>query len=145
MLHFSLLFTCSVLSYPFVTPWTVAHQAPLPVGFPRQEHWSGLLFPSLGDLPDPRREPTSPALAGGFFTPITLSSTCIHFPPVAPGRTPPTAVSREAWRGLPAPQSPAAHVPRHSCAHVHRSSSLCKAYLRQGMAQISGREGGWPG
>ena len=77
--------------------------------------------------------------------PITLSSPCIHFPPVAEGRTPPTSVSREAWRGLPAPQSPAAHVPRHPCAHVHRSFSLCKAYLRQGMAQISGREGGWPG
>ena len=37
----------------FVTPWTVAHQAPLPMGFPRQEHWSGLLFPPPGDLPNP--------------------------------------------------------------------------------------------
>ena len=36
-----------------VTPRTVAQQAPLSVGFPRQEYWSGLLFPSLGDLPDP--------------------------------------------------------------------------------------------
>ena len=38
------------------------------MGFPRQEYWSGLPFPSLGDLPDPGIEPTSPALAGGFFT-----------------------------------------------------------------------------
>ena len=37
----------------FVTPWTVAHQAPPSMGFPRQEYWSGLPFPSPGDLPDP--------------------------------------------------------------------------------------------
>ena len=49
------------------TPWTVAHQAPLSMGFPRQEHWAGLLFPSPGDLPDSRMEPVSSALAGGFF------------------------------------------------------------------------------
>ena len=46
----------------------VAPQAPLSVGFPRQEYWSGLPFPSSGDLPDPGIEPQSPALAGGFFT-----------------------------------------------------------------------------
>ena len=46
----------------FVTPWTVAHQAPLSVGFSRQEYWSGLPFPSRGDLPNPRIEPGSPAL-----------------------------------------------------------------------------------
>ena len=53
----------------FVTPWTVVHQAPLSMGFSRQEYWSGL--PTPGDLPDPGIEPTSPAasaLAGGFFT-----------------------------------------------------------------------------
>ena len=44
----------------FVTPWTVAHEAPLSMGFPRQEYWSGLPFPSPGDLPDPGMEPTSP-------------------------------------------------------------------------------------
>ena len=55
----------------FVTPWTVAHQAPLSVGLLQQELWSGLLFPSPGDLPNPGIEPASlvsPALAGGFFT-----------------------------------------------------------------------------
>ena len=46
----------------FVTLWTVAHQAPLLMGFPRQEYWSGLLFPSSGDLPDPGIEPGSPEL-----------------------------------------------------------------------------------
>ena len=55
----------------FVTPWTVAHQAPLSMGFSRREHWSGLSFPSPGDLPDQGIEPTSimcPALADSFFT-----------------------------------------------------------------------------
>ena len=46
----------------FATPWTVAYQAPLSMGFSRQECWSGLLFPSLGDLPDPGFEPRSSAL-----------------------------------------------------------------------------------
>ena len=44
------------------TSWTVACQAPLSMGFPRQEYWSGLPFPSPGDLPDPAIEPGSPAL-----------------------------------------------------------------------------------
>ena len=47
---------------------TVVHQTPLSLGFPRQAHWSGLPFPSPGDLPDPGLEPTLPALAGRFFT-----------------------------------------------------------------------------
>ena len=51
-----------------VTPRTIASQAPLPMGFPRQEYWSGLPFPSSGDLPDPEMETVAPALAGGFFT-----------------------------------------------------------------------------
>ena len=49
-------------------PWTVAHQAPLSIGFSRQEYWSGLPCPSRGDLPDPGMEPVSSALPGGFFT-----------------------------------------------------------------------------
>ena len=51
--------------------WTVACQAPLSMGFSRQEYWSGLPCPPSGDLPDPGIEPSSlmsPALAGGFFT-----------------------------------------------------------------------------
>ena len=51
-----------------MTPWTTAHQAPLSMGFPRQEYWSGLLFPPPGDLPDPGIEPMSPELADGFFS-----------------------------------------------------------------------------
>ena len=46
----------------FVTPWTVAHKLPLFIGFSKQEYWSGLPFPSPGDLPDPGIEPRSSAL-----------------------------------------------------------------------------------
>ena len=48
-----------------VTTWTVAHQAPLSMGFSRQEYWSGLPVPSPGDLPNPGIEPRSPALQAG--------------------------------------------------------------------------------
>ena len=57
-------------------PMDCSHQVPLPMGFPRQEHWSGLPFPFPGDLPAPENEPVSPALAGRFFT---------NEPPVAQG------------------------------------------------------------
>ena len=53
---------CSVVSDSFAASWTVAHQAPLSMEFSRQEYWSGLPFPSPGDLPDTRIEPRSPAL-----------------------------------------------------------------------------------
>ena len=46
----------------FTTPWTVAYWAPPSMGFSRQEYWSGLPFPSPGELPDPGIEPRSPAL-----------------------------------------------------------------------------------
>ena len=46
----------------FATSWTLAHQAPLSMGFSRQEYWSGLPFPSPGDLPNPRIKPRSPVL-----------------------------------------------------------------------------------
>ena len=51
----------------FATLWTVACQASLSMEFSKQEYWSGLPFPSPGDLPDPGIEPVSPALEGGFF------------------------------------------------------------------------------
>ena len=65
----------------FVTSWTVAHQVPLSMGFPRQEYWSGLPFPSPGDLTDQGIELmflASPALAGGFFTTMPPGKT--HLP-----------------------------------------------------------------
>jgi len=71
------LCVCCVLSLKrvqlFETPWTVAPKAPLSMEFSRQEYWSGLPFPPLGDLPNPGIKPTSlasPASAGGFFTTV---------------------------------------------------------------------------
>ena len=57
---------------PFPTPWTVAYQAPLSMGFPRQEYQSGLQCPALEDLPDPGIKPASLALPGEFFTTASL-------------------------------------------------------------------------
>ena len=58
----------------FATPWIVSRQAPLSMEFPRQEYWSGLLFPPPGGLPDARIQPASPALAGRFLTAEPLLS-----------------------------------------------------------------------
>ena len=52
----------------FATPWTIVYQASPSMGFSRQEYWSGLPFPSPGDLPDPRVEPGSPALEADALT-----------------------------------------------------------------------------
>ena len=52
----------------FATPWTAAYQAPLSMVFSRQEYWSGLPFPSPGDLPDPGIEPGSPAFQADALT-----------------------------------------------------------------------------
>ena len=69
---FYIVFSCSVVS-DSATQCTAAHQAPLSMGFSRQEYWSGLPYPPPGDLPDPRIEPTSPVsyIAGRFFTTST--------------------------------------------------------------------------
>ena len=65
---------CSVAqSRPtFAAPWTVVHQAPMPMEFSRQEYWSGLPFPTPGNLSDLGMKPIFPALAGRFFTPEPL-------------------------------------------------------------------------
>ena len=60
----------SVMSDSFATARAVALQAPLSIEFPRQDYWSGLLFPPPKDLPNPGIKPTSPALAGRLFTTV---------------------------------------------------------------------------
>ena len=71
---------CCMLSHVqlFVTPWTVAHQAPLSTGFFRQEYSSGLPFPPPGDLPNPGLETVSPSLAGRFFTTVPPGKSAIN-------------------------------------------------------------------
>ena len=69
-LQFFLLLCCVQLCSTLATPWTVACQAPLSVGFSRQEYWTALPCPPPGYFPDPGIEPVSlasPVLAGGFF------------------------------------------------------------------------------
>ena len=61
-----------------MTLWTVAHQVPLSMGFPRQEYWSGLPFPSPGDLPDPEMEPGSPALQADALQFELLGKVSVH-------------------------------------------------------------------
>ena len=56
--------TCCSVVRLFATPWTIACQSPLSMGFPRQEYWSGLPSSSPGNLPDPGIETASPALVG---------------------------------------------------------------------------------
>ena len=67
------------MSDSFATPWTVAYQAPLSMGFLKQEYWSGLPFPSPGDLPYPGVEFTSFALADGFFTTKSPGKPLSHY------------------------------------------------------------------
>ena len=66
--HCLLLFSRSVMSRSFVTAWTAAPRAPLPMRFLRREHWSGLAFLSPGDLLNLQVASASPTLAGGFLT-----------------------------------------------------------------------------
>jgi len=67
----------------FATPWTVAHQAPQSMEFSRQEYWSGLPFPSPGDLPDPEIEPGSPALQADALLSEPQGSPKFHSIPLA--------------------------------------------------------------
>ena len=117
------------------TPWTVAHQAPLSMGFPRQEYWSGLPFPSPEDLPNPGIKPMSPALAGGFFTtelPMLCYAkslqSCLTLcdPRDGSHQAPPSlGFSRqELWSGLPFPS------PMHESEKWKWSRSVVSDSLR---------------
>ena len=81
----------------FAIPWIVAYQIPASMGFSRQEYWSGLAFPSPGDLPDPGIEPRSPALWADTFPseppgksigPKILSISNLYYPWVADSESP---------------------------------------------------------
>ena len=69
---------CAQSCLTLCSPMNYSPPSPLFMGFLRQEYWSGLPFPTPGDLPNPGIEPVSPALADGFFTPLChLGSPCI--------------------------------------------------------------------
>ena len=111
----------------FVTPWTVACQVPLSMGFSRQEYWSGLPFPSPGHLPDHRTESTSPALAGAFFAtgPPGKPLRAVSLPYPHPSlqlveSPPPDSTSQLKSYLLPEALKLIIDCPRHS-----RSSNLC--------------------
>ena len=103
----------------FVIPWMVAYQAPLSTGFSRQEYWSGLPFPSPGDLPNPGIEPGCPSLQTDALPseppgkPLLLLLLLSHLSCVRLCVTPPTAAHQaplslgfsrqEHWSGLPFP------------------------------------------
>ena len=101
----------------FVSPWTVAHQASLSTGFSRQEYWSGLPFPSPGDLPDPGIKPVSAALVGGFFTTAPIHSTMI-FSSVAQSCPTLCDPMNRSTPGLPVHHQ----LPEFTQTHVHRVS-----------------------
>ena len=78
--YISLCAVCAQSLQVFATPWTVAHQAPLSIWFSRQECWSRFSFPSPGDLPGSGIKPSTPALAGGFFTTsVTWEAHIVHY------------------------------------------------------------------
>ena len=89
-------YVCMLSLVQCVTPWSVARQAPLSMGFPRQEYWSGLACPPPGDLPDPGIEPTSPGLIGGFFT-IEPPGKPAHTGQGTPVASQPLVARGEAW------------------------------------------------
>ena len=82
----------------FGTPWTTVHQAPLSMGFPRQEYWSELPFPSPGDLPNPGIEPRSPTLRADALPSEPPGKT--HRKPIKP-RDKELALFTEATGALP--------------------------------------------
>ena len=101
----------------FAVPWTVAYQAPLSMEFSRQAYWSGLSFPSPGDLPDPGIEPRSPALqadalpseppaaaaAAAAKSLQSCSTLCDPIDGSPPGSAIPGIFQQEHWSGLPFP------------------------------------------
>ena len=118
------------MSDSFVTPWTVAHQSPLSMRFPRQDYWSGLPFPSPGHLPNTGITPASPALGGRFF----------FFNQEPPGKTPgnlwvPWIVSSIPELPATFPGSQCGTPPRAD----HVSTHLSVGWVHAGLGQVP-----WP-
>ena len=132
-----LLLSHSVVS-SFATPWTVAHQAPLSMGFPRQEYWSGLPFPSPGDLPHPGIKLRSPSLASRFFTTT---------PPGKPFNFLPLIKFSLSANCTPTLQPTQTCIHTHTYTHTHTHSSLNHQKKCPGSNQIMISHlvlGSWP-
>ena len=118
----------------FATPWTLAHQAPLSVGFPRQEYWSGLPFPPPGDLPNSGTEPTSlefPALAGGFLTTTPPGKAKIElYDQQITGWKPNPSDNSAPWRLFPSPTGQAICCLSGSKIHLEHCSLPLYFYSR---------------
>ena len=126
----------------FVTPWTVARQAPLFMGFPRQEYWSRLPFPSPWKLSDPGSEPTSSAWQFSVCVPAqSLSHVQLYVTPWTVARQAPLSMGfsrQEYWSGLPCP--PLGDIPNQGlnpglpyCRQIlyrlsHQGSPECPIY-----------------
>ena len=125
----------------------IALQIPLSVGFPRQQFWSRLSFPSSGDLSDPEIEPMSPALAGGFFSAEPLRKPS---PPLCYIKTPSISTNMCSWPYFPSypMQIPCSTVTitaqwipsinHPSPHHLHMARSKPTLYLLQACAQAAG-------
>ena len=136
-----------------MTSWTVAHQALLFMGFSRQEYWSGLPFPSSGDLPNPGTEPTCPALAADAAAKSRRVRLCVT-PEMAAHQAPPSlGFSRqEHWSGLPFPspgdlpnshsyigrrilyhwatwEAPSCKVPYYKCFCITLKGDFCLTWI----------------
>ena len=103
-----------------MTPWTVAHQAPLAMGFPRKEHWSGLPFPSPQDLPNPWTELVAPATAGRFFFAESPGSPLVEVQFTSVTQSCPTLCDpmNHSTPGLPVHHQ----LPEFTQTHAHRVS-----------------------
>ena len=77
--YYSGFLCCCCYLIAKLCPTLLKPQAPLSMGFPRQQYWSGLPFPSPGDLPDPGIQPVSPAIADVFFTTVSLGKPCQYW------------------------------------------------------------------
>ena len=138
----------------FVTPWTVAYQASPSMGFSRQAYWSGLPFPSPGDLPDPGIKPESPVLqadalpseptgkpGSGAGLAGKHSRGCTFLRPADFKHT-----HSKAWRGwvLPAQLFPRTHYSHRECLGRERPAVLPDGDLSHAEEQIQWKRGSPP-
>ena len=126
------MLSCFSCVWFFATAWTVAHQAPLSMGFYREEPWNGLPCPPSGDLSDPGIEPTSlmvPALAGGFFTTIKTRMCCCLVAKQCPTLVTPLTAAHQASFSVIISQSLPKFISNESVMPSNRLILCCPLHL----------------